>query len=288
MSEVVERETIVVEYDGPITTITLNRPERKNAMNPTLHEEMIEAVTELTEDALDPDGGTEVLVLTGAGDSFCAGQDLEESFLEQEGDPYAAKLRREISGEWAHDLFNFPRPTIAAVNGWCFGGGFRVCCMCDLAYASENATFGLSEVNFGILPAGGTTRMASYTLAPRDFKYLSYTGEPIDAEEADKMRLVNDVVPHDELMDEVYGVAETITEKNTLAVQFAKEVHLTEFRQGITSFLDARDYESAKNRELSQLQDAENMRAIEAFKAGKFRPGLEGYDEEDLRDGSDE
>jgi trans-feruloyl-CoA hydratase/vanillin synthase len=285
-TEVDEKETVIVEYDKEtnVTTITLNRPENKNAMNPTLHREMIETMEEVKEDALDPEGSTHILVLTGAEDSFCAGQDLEESFLDYEDDPYEATQRSKMSGEWANELFNFPVPTVAAVNGYAFGGGFRVCCMCDLAIASEEATFGLSEVNFGHLVAGGTTMMASYTLSPRDFKYLAYSGKPIDAEEADKIRLVNDVVPHDELYDEVYELAEDMAEKNTMAMQMCKEVYMNEWRQGMRRFLDARSYETGKARELDWLQENESMRAIEAFVDDKYKPGQESYTEEDLED----
>lgn len=282
--EIDEKETVIVEYNTEtnVTTITLNRPERKNAMNPTLHREMIVAVEEVKTDALDPDGGTHILVLTGAEDSFCAGQDLEESFLDYEDDPYEATQRSKLSGEWANVLFNFPVPTIAAVNGYAFGGGFRVCCMCDLAIASKEATFGLSEVNFGHLVAGGTTRMTSYTLAPRDFKYLAYSGKPINAAEADKIRLVNDVVPHDELYGEVYELAEEMAEKNTMAMQMCKEVYMTEWRQGMRNFLDARSYETGKARELDWIQEGESMRAIEAFVDDKYKPGEESYDQEDI------
>lgn len=198
-----------------------------------------------------------------------------------------ASQRIKLSGEWADELFNFPVPTIAAVNGYAFGGGFRVCCMCDLAIASEKATFGLSEINFGHLVAGGTTRIASYTLSPRDFKYLAYSGRSIDAEKADDIRLVNNVVPHEDLYDEVYELAEEMAEKNTMAMQMCKEVYMTEWRQGMRKFSDARSYETGKSRELDWLQEGESMRAIEAFVDDQYKPGKESYNKKDIESKKD-
>lgn len=280
-AKVGDYETVTVEGTDGVTTVTFDRPEKKNAMNPLLHEEMFAVVDAAKEDALDPEGGTDVLVLTGAGDSFCAGQDLEEFFFENRDDPEASERASELAMEWARELRTFPRLTIAAVNGWCIGGGLRICGTCDLAIASERAKFGLSEVNFGKFPAGGTTRVLSRLLAPRDFLYLSLTGEPVDAEEAELMRLVNRTVPHDELHDEVMSLAGAVSDKNQLAIRFAKEVYRTEVEENI-SYDHALDYERARSRLLSRMQSAEEMDAIEAFSEGKFRPGVESYDLEDI------
>ena len=274
-------ETVRVERTDGVTTITFDRPEKKNAMNPLLHREMFDVVSAAKEDALDPEGGSNVLVLTGAGDSFCAGQDLEEFFFENRDDPGASERASELAMAWARELLTFPRLTIAAVNGWCIGGGLRICGTCDLAFASERAKFSLSEVNFGKFPAGGTTRVLSRVLAPRDIRYLSLTGEPVDAEEAELMRLVNRTVPHEELYDEVMDLAEVVAEKNQLAIQFGKEVLRTEVEENL-SYDHALDYERARSRLLSRMQDAEEMDAIAAFSEGKFRPGVESYDVEDI------
>jgi trans-feruloyl-CoA hydratase/vanillin synthase len=275
-----EYQTVKTDYEDGVLEITLNRPDTKNAMNPTLHEEMGEVMAKAKQEAIDPNGDLRVLVLTGAGDSFCAGQDLEETFLESKEDPYEGYQKSKISWEWGKALKTLPAPTIAKVNGWTFGGGFRVLCSCDIAIASEEARFGLSEVNFGIFPAGGSTKLPSDMLSPRDFLYLSLTGNDISAEEADKMRLVNWVVPHEELDEEVDEIVEKILDLNPLSVRFAKEVYLQE-QEGMTMDT-ARDYEIAKNMQLRQLTDQEDMDAIEAFGEGRFRPGLGTYTEEDL------
>jgi enoyl-CoA hydratase/carnithine racemase len=119
-------------------------------------------------------------------------------------------------------------------------------------------------------------------LAPRDFLYLSLTGEDIGAQEADKMRLVNRVVPHDELDEEVDELVETILDLNPMAVMFAKRAYLQE-QEGM-SMDTARDYEIAKNMQLRQFTDQEDMQAIQAFGEGRFRPGLGTYSNEDIED----
>ena len=117
-----EFKTIVIKKENEIATLTLNRPQVKNAMNPRMHLEMVEALSELEED-----DGVRVLVLTGAGDSFCAGQDLKEYFLDIDDNPKARKRAREAAVQWrAYKLRLFPKPTIGAVNGWCFGGAFSI------------------------------------------------------------------------------------------------------------------------------------------------------------------
>lgn len=278
-----EYETVKVDYDDDVTQVTLDRPDKKNAMNPKLHEEMVEVLAKAKQDALDPDGGTRVLMLTGAGDSFCAGEDLDEMFLAYEDDPHGAKQMADIAMEWGKELLEFPSPTVAAVNGWTFGGGLRVLCSCDLAVAAEDAKMGLSEVNWGIFPGGGSTRAPSNVLSKRDFLYLSLTGKDIDGNEAADMGLVNEAVPADELYDHVEDLVEHISDLNPRAVRYAKEVYLNEAENNMT-YDAAVDYELAKVTELRELQDAEDMRAVEAFKKRRFRPGVETYTEQDIED----
>lgn len=278
-----EFETVEVEVEDGIRSITIDRPEKKNAMNPTLHAEMCEVISNATEDALDPDGETRVLVLTGTGDSFCAGQDLDEFFKAHEDDPWAAQEVGKMSGTWGRGLWEFPAPTIAAVNGWCFGAGVRVLTSCDMAIASDEARFGLSEVNFGHFPAGGSTYVPNSVLQQRDFLYLSLTGKEIDAETAEMMRLVNEAVPDERLDDEVRDIAETIADLDPLAVKYAKDVFKAQ-DQSHMPYDVAVDYELAKTRELERLQDVDKMTAIEAFNQGRFRPGVESYRSEDVED----
>ena len=127
-----------------------NRPDKRNAMSPQLHLDMDDALDELPIDA-----ETEILVLTGAGEAFCAGQDIRLYFRGTEQDPKMRHKARRASNQWRwQKLSTFPKPTIAMVNGFCFGGAFTQVCACDFAIAADEATFGLSEVNWGILPGG--------------------------------------------------------------------------------------------------------------------------------------
>jgi trans-feruloyl-CoA hydratase/vanillin synthase len=137
-------ETVEIQRGEGITWVILNRPDKRNAMNPTLNREMAQVL-----ERLEGDDETHVLVLTGAGDSFSAGMDLKEYFREVEGKSFGAQRQLRFDAQlWQyHKLRMFPKPTIAMVNGWCFGGAFTPLVSCDIAIAAEDATFGLSEVN---------------------------------------------------------------------------------------------------------------------------------------------
>ena len=145
-------EAIHVENEGGISWLMINRPDKRNAMSPQVHLEMDEVLDEL---AVDPE--TEVLVLTGAGnEAFSRRPGHQTLFPRQCGECGGAahKLRR-ASNNWRwQKLSTFPKPTIAMVNGYCFGGAFTQVCACDFAIAADDAMFGLSEVNWGILPGG--------------------------------------------------------------------------------------------------------------------------------------
>ena len=144
-----EYETLLVEFDKGVCILTLNRPEKRNAMNPALGEEITDALEHLRNDER-----CAVLVITGAGESFCAGMDLKEFFLELEDKPAEYDRAHRLAVEWrGRTLRLFPKPTIAMVNGHCFGGAFTIVEGCDLAVAAEDAKMGLSEVNFKLVSA---------------------------------------------------------------------------------------------------------------------------------------
>jgi trans-feruloyl-CoA hydratase/vanillin synthase len=137
-------ENVLVEFDAGIAWVTMNRPAKRNAMNPALIAEMKRTV-----EVLATDDRCGVFVLTGAGESFTAGMDLQEYFRETDAAPDTVLLNlRRLNEEWQwRRLRDYPKPTIAMVNGWCFGGGFTPLVACDLALAAEDAVFGLSEIN---------------------------------------------------------------------------------------------------------------------------------------------
>ena len=180
-------ETILVEKEDGITWLIINRPDKRNAMSPQLHLDMDDALDELS---TDPE--TEVLVLTGAGEAFCAGQDIKLYFRGTERDPEVRAKARRASNQWRwQKLSTFPKPTIAMVNGYCFGGGFTQVCACDFAVAADDATFGLSEVNWGILPGGIVSWNIVQTLNFRDGMYYAMTGDTFDGKKAKEIGFVN-------------------------------------------------------------------------------------------------
>ena len=169
--------TVKVEIDAGIAWVELNRPEKRNAMNPTLNAEMVEVLL-----ALDADDSCGVLVLTGAGDSWSAGMDLKEYFREVDGGPEHVQRRvRRDAAYWQWRLLRtYAKPTIAMVNGWCFGGAFTPLVACDLAIAADEATFGLSEINWGIPPGSVVSKALSDTVGSRDGLLYVMTGRTFD------------------------------------------------------------------------------------------------------------
>src|ERR1700712_4727701 len=170
-------ETVTVGVDGGLAWVTLNRPDKRNAKSPTLNREMFDGL-----EALDADEEVGVLVLTGAGESFSAGMDLKEYFREVDGAPeHVQRKVRWDNGTWQfRRLRNFAKPTIAMVNGWCFGGAFIPLVGCDLAIAADEATFGLSEIHWGIPPGSVVSKALSDTVGSRAGLLYVMTGRTFD------------------------------------------------------------------------------------------------------------
>jgi trans-feruloyl-CoA hydratase/vanillin synthase len=264
------QKVVRLDEDDGIFTITLDRPEKRNAMNPALHEQMYELLGELR---FNPK--VRVLIVTGAGESFCAGQDLKEYFYElAEAEAEVERNRsRELSNTWrSHYLRRFPAPTIAKINGWCFGGAFSVVASCDIAIASDEATFGLSEVNFGTAPLGLVTRHLIETLPPRAAQYYALTGKPFSAERAVEIGLVTMAVPKARLDAEVRELAE-LRSKDPVALRVTKEA----FKYSrMMDYEEAYAYSRALASEMTLVQEDTGMRhGLTSFIEGKFRPGLE-------------
>ncbi|MBI3077135.1 MAG: p-hydroxycinnamoyl CoA hydratase/lyase [Deltaproteobacteria bacterium] len=264
-------ETITVERQDGITTVTLNRPEKRNAMSPQMHREMSAVLEEL-----ELDDETRVLVITGAGDAFCAGQDLDKYFHDHKDKPREMERIRKLSNEWrGAKLRLFPKPTIAAVNGWCFGGAFTTVAACDLAVAAEEAIFGLSEINFGVFPGGLVTKAVTDLLRTRDALYYILTGDQFDGRRAAEIGLVNYAVPRQQLMAEVHGLARKLAEKNPLSLKAAKEVYKLGKSMG---WDEAFAWAIAKINELTLLQKGEWMeQGVGQFRGKQYKPGLGAY-----------
>jgi trans-feruloyl-CoA hydratase/vanillin synthase len=259
------------EPDG-ITFVVLNRPEKRNAMSPQLHREMSEALEELeTEEA------TRIVIVTGAGESFSAGQDIKLYFRSTEDDPKARAKARHDSHYWRWEkLTKFAKPTIAMVNGFCFGGAFTPVCACDFAIAADEAVFGLSEVNWGILPGGIVAWNVTQVMSYRDALYYACTGDTFNGKEAAEMRLVNFSVPRAELKDATLKFARKLLKKSPAALRYTKECVRAVRNMNV---VQAADYLNAKSDAL-RFRDPEKGRA-EATKQfldeKSFKPGLGEY-----------
>jgi trans-feruloyl-CoA hydratase/vanillin synthase len=269
-------ENVLVEFDEGIAWVTMNRPAKRNAMNPPLIAEMKSTV-----EALATDDRCGVFVLTGAGESFTAGMDLREYFRDTDGAPDAVLLNlRRLNEEWQwRRLRDYPKPTIAMVNGWCFGGGFTPLVACDLALAAEDATFGLSEINWGILPAGNVTKAVTEVMGLRDALYYIMTGEPFDGRTAAQKGVVNFAVPRTELRARTRALAQVLLGKNQTVLRGAK---VATKRCRSLDWDSSADYLYAKIAEALHLGGAGNReRAMQGFLDDKkFRPGLETFEPE--------
>ncbi|HEY5666856.1 MAG TPA: p-hydroxycinnamoyl CoA hydratase/lyase [Gammaproteobacteria bacterium] len=270
-------DNVLVEFEDGIAWVTLNRPEKRNAMSPALNAEMRETVN-----ALATDERCGVFVLTGAGESFAAGMDLKEYFRETDNAPDTVLLDvRRTAEDWQwRRLRDYPKPTIAMVNGWCFGGAFTPVCACDLAIAAEEATFGLSEINWGILPAGNVTKATMETIGYRNALYYTMTGESFNGVKAAEMGLVNEAVPLERLRDRTRELAQVLLEKNQTVLRGAK---LAMKRVRYMDWEVSADYLYAKMAEALHLGGAANRTdAMKAFLDDKtFKPGVQHFKKED-------
>jgi trans-feruloyl-CoA hydratase/vanillin synthase len=280
MSERSEKDTVAFEVVDRIAWVKFNRPEKRNAMSPKLNRRMMEVLDEL--EHRDDVG---VLVLTGEGESWCAGMDLKEYFRETEAEGLAGVRRsqRESYGWWRR-LRWYQKPTIAMVNGWCFGGGYGPHNACDLAFASENAKFGLSEINWGILPGGGATKVAVDLLSMRDAMYHAMTGELIEAGKAAEWRLVNEAVPHDRLKARVTEVAKMLLEKNPVALKATKDAVR---RVKDMTYDNAEDFLIRAQEAANSFDNTGRKEGIRQFIDEKsYKPGLGAYDKERVGTGA--
>ena len=266
-------DTVLVTFEDGIAWVAMNRPEKRNAISPTLAAEMF-AVME----ALEVDDRCKVLVLTGAGESFSAGMDLKEYFRETDSlSPVerAQIFRTNAAWQWKR-LRYYPKPTIAMVNGWCFGGAFTPLTSCDLAIAADDAKLGLSEINWGIIPAGIVTKAVSGMINHRDCLYYIMTGETFDGARAAQMGLVNEAVPRERLRARTVELAKVLMEKNPAVLAAAKHAYR---RVLDMSWEDAEDYLFAKM-DQSRFLDPENGRnkgMTQFLDEKSYKPGLGAY-----------
>lgn len=223
--------------EGPLLTITINRPEVLNSVHPAGHRELADAFDRY---AADPE--LRVALVTGAGDrAFCVGTDLKA--LAATGDH--TKPSTGFAG--ITHRFNLWKPVIAVVNGLCLGGGMEIVAACDLAVAAEQAQFGLPEPRVGLAAlGGGLLQRLPRQIAMKDAMFLVLTGGRISATEALRMGILNAVVPGDELMDKARSLANQILECAPLAVQASKQVMLQSLAQANLASTMHENYEQAQ------------------------------------------
>jgi trans-feruloyl-CoA hydratase/vanillin synthase len=267
-------ENVLVEFEDGIAWIKLNRPEKRNAMSVGLAEDMNRIL-----DALEIDDRCGVIILTGEGEAFSAGMDLKDFFRATDGVSDVERMRAYRSTrawQW-RTLMHYSKPTIAMVNGWCFGGAFTPLICCDLAIASEDATFGLSEINWGVIPGGVVSKAISTLLNDRKALYYVMTGEKFDAKTAEQLGLINEAVPANKLRERTVQLARVLLEKNPtvlrqarMAYKYVREMTWEESAEYLTAKSDQTtfvDKEHGREKGLAQFLDEKT-----------YRPGLGNYE----------
>ena len=273
MAERTEEETVAFNVTNGIAWVKFNRPEKRNCMSPKLNRQMKKVLEELEfrEDV-------RVLVLTGEGKAWSAGMDLQEYFRENEEKGLWAvrKAQRESYG-WFERLRWYEKPTIAMINGWCFGGGYGPLFACDIAIAAEDAQFGLSEINWGILPGGGASKVAQELMPFRKAMYHAMMGENLTGKQAEEQGLITEAVPADQLLERVTAIAEALKKKDGHALRATK---WTMRRMADMTYDNALDYQIRAQEALHSFGGTEARKeATRQFLDEKsFKPGLGTFD----------
>lgn len=249
--------TLTHSADGPISTITLNRPEKRNAISEEMIHDLLQALHECEA------GAARVVILTGAGQAFCSGMDLEMlRAISQQSSAENVRDSRRMAALFRR-LYDFPRPLIAAVNGAAIAGGCGVATLCDFTLAVPEAKFGYTEVRIGFIPALVSVFLRRQ-IGEKPARDLLLTGRIFDAEEARRLGLVNAIVPAEKLMDAARELAESLLANSPTslhrtrallslcakeqldreieaAIQENAAIRATEdFREGVSSFLEKR------------------------------------------------
>lgn len=208
-------ETILVEKRESVAILTINRPDKLNALSSKVHAEGVAVL-----DGLRKDNDVRVLVITGAGEkSFIAGADISEFA----GQTPVTQRNLFYEKTFFNSIDTFPKPVIAMINGFCLGGGCELALACDIRLASENARFGQPEINLGIIPGGGGTQRLTRLIGEGKSMEIILTGDMIDAQTALQLGLVNHIFSAEELEAKTLEMANKIAEKSPIALQMAKE-----------------------------------------------------------------
>jgi 2-(1,2-epoxy-1,2-dihydrophenyl)acetyl-CoA isomerase len=229
-------QTLIVDRADAIATITLNRPDARNAIDLTMRQELVAAL-----DDVETDEAGRVLVLTGAGGHFCAGGDVK-SMRAQRSTAAEGRARVELLNRMVQRLVDFPRPTLAMVDGYAVGAGTNLALCCDLVVASDRAKFGELFNKIGLVPDGGGTWLLSRLVGLARAKELIFTGEVFDAAEAARIGLVNRVVPVAELERVTRALAEKIAAGPPGVLRLAKHMVNRAATSDLAAALDLEAY----------------------------------------------
>jgi enoyl-CoA hydratase len=270
-------ETVLYERRGPIAIVTLNRPDKLNAVNSTM-------VTELGEtlDAVEADDRVRVVVLCGAGRAFSAGFDLDMG--EGSGiDFVRTELRKDF--DIIMRFWDFPKPTVAAVHTYCLGSGMEMAVACDITIAAEGCRFGAPEVKFG---SGIVALILPWVIGLKQAKELLLTGDDkVSSERALALGLVNRVVPEDRYLDEALAVARTISANDRIAVTMTKQAinrgaEIMGMRQGLLQGLEigaiAEESETPESREFNEILENEGAKAALAWQEARLARETAGHE----------
>ena len=278
MTERAEADTVAFHVRDGVAWVKFNRPEKRNCMSPKLNRQMLRVITDLE---FRDDVGA--LVLTGEGTAWSAGMDLKEYFRETEalGLRGVRQAQREAYAWWER-LRWYQKVTIAMVNGWCFGGGYGPLFACDLAFCSDEAQFGLSEINWGILPGGGATKVAAELMPMRKTMYHALLGENLTGKQAEAAGLVNESVAADKLEARVSEVAQKLLKKNWETLKATKDA-MRRVRE--LTYENAEDY-LIRAQEALNFHDKSDGRHVgmrQFLDDKSYKPGLGEYEKSKTR-----
>lgn len=268
-----ESDTVALEVIDRIAWLRFNRPEKRNCMSPSLNRQMKKILEEI--EFRDDIG---VVVLCGEGEAWSAGMDLKEYFRETEAEGlHAIRRAQREAYSWWDRLRWFEKPTIAMIHGWCFGGAYGPLFGCDIAIAAEDAQFGLSEINWGILPGGGASKVVADLMPLRKALYHAMMGENLNGKQAEAQGLVTEAVPADQLKARVTAIAEALLKKDAHALRATKWAvrRMTEM-----TYDNAEDYLIRAQEALHSFGGVEaRHEATRQFLDEKsFKPGLGTFD----------
>jgi feruloyl-CoA hydratase/lyase len=265
-------KNVKVRIRDGIAWAALNRPDKRNAMSPELHYDMDDVLARL-----EVDDDVRVVVVTGEGGNFSAGQDLKKFFRELERNPAERKKAAAAANRWRWDrLYNYDKPTIAMVHGYCVGGAFMQLLACDFAIAAKNATFSLSEVNWGILPGALVSKVVADMVLPRHALYYACLGDPFDGDEAARIGMINYAVPLEKLEDAVSDLAERLMKKSPAVLRATKQA----IRQVRTMDVpQAYDYLAAKGQaiKVADKEDSYNTGLRQFLDEKIYKPTFEPF-----------